>query len=347
MFVILLPLLYLATVASALAFLFSFAKDKKRISNAFYLMAFFVFLLISIGKTFALLLPNVMAIIFNIVLFLVIAVYLTLAVFLIVNSKKIQKSYGASLDNKLSAYMGFIMLAYAVVSLLYFWQLAYLQINSHFLAKIIYISYLILTVVVFILGFIFCALTVYALLYLALPVNKKDYDFIIIHGSGLVHGNQVSKLLEARIQKAIQAFFEAKKPAVKIIASGGQGKDEEITEAQAIYNYLVAAGIDQEKIIIEENSKSTYQNLLFSKEIAKQKLSHPKYLFVTSNYHVLRTIMYAGILQMRGTAIGAKTAKKYLPTAFVREYLAIIKYLRKYLLILFALAFLVLFIVTK
>ena len=73
------------------------------------------------------------------------------------------------------------------------------------------------------------------------------------------------------------------------IPSGGQGKDETISEAEAMRNYLVENGINEEDIIIENKSTSTLQNLKFSKKIIDRVNSNGKVIFSTTNYHVFRS----------------------------------------------------------
>ena len=78
--------------------------------------------------------------------------------------------------------------------------------------------------------------------------NKCDY--IIVHGCGLKNGESVSPLLKGRVDKAVQIFRKSKE-SVKIVVSGGQGRDEKISEAQAIKNYLLEIGIAEDSIVTE------------------------------------------------------------------------------------------------
>ena len=103
----------------------------------------------------------------------------------------------------------------------------------------------------------------YSILYLFIP-KKKHYDFIIIHGAGLLDGEKVTPLLKRRIDKAVEAYHKSKNPHIKIIASGGQGGDEKISEAQAITNYLLEeTDVPQDAVILEDQSRTTYENLSF------------------------------------------------------------------------------------
>lgn len=81
---------------------------------------------------------------------------------------------------------------------------------------------------------------------------------------------------------------------VKIIVSGGQGSGEQISEALAMYKYLVAHGIDRDRIIQEDKSRSTYENIKNSFEIIKNKGDKLQNIAVlTSNFHVFRAVKLA------------------------------------------------------
>ena len=136
-----------------------------------------------------------------------------------------------------------------------------------------------------------------------------------------VQGTRLTLALLERTRRALQYLEE--NPETKAVLSGGQGEGEDISEAQAMCNYLVEHGIDRERLILEGRSTSTTENLKFSLEIIG--LDHSVGV-VTNSFHVFR-----------GTAIGKKCGCKeiypipsryrswrlliYIP----REILAIIK----------------------
>ena len=62
---------------------------------------------------------------------------------------------------------------------------------------------------------------------------------------------------------------------------------------------------------------------MFSKEIGESLIENPKFLFVTNNYHVYRTGAYAKKVGMVGDGLGCRTAKYYIPSAFIREFIAL------------------------
>jgi len=99
--------------------------------------------------------------------------------------------------------------------------------------------------------------------------------------------------------------------------------------------------------ILEKKSTNTYENLKFSKEILDEIENHGYYkcIFVTNNYHVLRTAFYARKLNLHAKGVGCHTAGYYLPSAFIREYLAVMKMNTKSLVVLVFLLVLELFLI--
>ena len=73
---------------------------------------------------------------------------------------------------------------------------------------------------------------------------------MIIHGSGLLDGSRVPKLLQDRLDKAIEVYQKDPTPPT-LIPSGGQGEDESIPEAEAMRQYLVSKGLPERDIIPE------------------------------------------------------------------------------------------------
>lgn len=157
----------------------------------------------------------------------------------------------------------------------------------------------------------------------------KDYnkiDYIIILGAGL-DGAQVSTRLKKRLD---QAYHNLKNVEAPIIVSGGQGPDELVSEAFAMSAYLVKKGIEKERLILEDQSKSTQENLLFSSRYIENDKKN--IVIVTSDYHMFRAKMLAKRLNLNVQGISAKSLRKKLPNQFLREIFAVIKDLviRKY-----------------
>lgn len=170
-------------------------------------------------------------------------------------------------------------------------------------------------------------------LFLQIIPRKKDFDFVIIHGAGLLDGNRVSKLLQDRLDKAIEVYRADPTPP-RLIPSGGKGSDESISEAEAMTQYLVSRGIPEEDILPEDQSTTTLENLQFSKKILDSYDCRKYTALVSSNYHVYRALRYCREIGLKCTGIGSHVAWYFWPSALIREYIAI--HMEKKHFILFA-----------
>ena len=318
--------LYGITTIVLIALLFSMWKDNRSLWNPALLVIEVLFLYLSIANAFfSFGYENAHLVI--IAGFLLITIIIVFSgIFLIFNGFILLKKEGFSKANLLSPIMGIVILFFFVLM----WIRAGLVTNEFFFTNHwinILVMFIIYTYIIF--GFAFVGFMMYSFVYLWLP-KKQKYDFIIIHGAGLLNGEKVTPLLKRRIDKAVQAFHQSKNPHIQLIASGGQGSDEKISEAQAMYNYLVEqTDVPKEAILLEDKSTTTYENLLFSKELGEQLVENPRFLFVTNDYHVFRTSTYARQIGMQGDGLGCSTASYYIPSAFIREYVAMCVKMKK------------------
>ena len=150
---------------------------------------------------------------------------------------------------------------------------------------------------------------------------KDQLKYVIILGAK-VNGTVVSESLRRRLDRA--AVYMKDNPDTKAIVSGSQLGGELITEAEAMKRYLVEVGIDANRILKEENSYTTEQNLWFAKELIPD-ISEPTGI-ITSNYHVYRALCYAkklGYPKVYG--IPASTHPVLFVNYMVREFFAILK----------------------
>mgnify|MGYP001012446987 CR=1 FL=1 len=89
---------------------------------------------------------------------------------------------------------------------------------------------------------------------------------------------------------------------------------------------MLRLGVPQEALLPEDQSTTTMENLVFAKNLLDARQTTPyRCAFVTSDYHVFRTALYASKVGLKGDGIGSKTAGYYFPTAFIREFIAITK----------------------
>jgi uncharacterized SAM-binding protein YcdF (DUF218 family) len=152
-------------------------------------------------------------------------------------------------------------------------------------------------------------------------------EYIIILGAR-VKGTTPSLSLQYRIDAA--AAYLNQNPQAIALASGGQGPGEDITEAEAIKKGLMNQGVDESRIIVENQSTSTIENIKFSKKLIPNDLE--KGLLVSNDFHLFRAKMIAKDQDLEVEGLPAKTPTIALMKSYTREYLAITKYfLHKYI----------------
>lgn len=150
--------------------------------------------------------------------------------------------------------------------------------------------------------------------------NEKT---VIVLGCG-IRGERVSVGLAKRLDKA--AEYHKQNPEAMIIVSGGQGPQEDISEALAMKRYLVAKGIDEEKIIMEDKSTSTITNFEYSHKIMNERgLPSDSVVFVTNGYHIYRAASYAKAEGLTVTHLGTDIIWYTIPMNYMREMLAVVK----------------------
>lgn len=149
-------------------------------------------------------------------------------------------------------------------------------------------------------------------------------DYIMILGSGL-RGKTMLLVQLQRTERALE--FIKKHPNVKVIVSGGQGKGEDISEAEAIRVYLVNHGVKNENIIKEDKSKTTMENMKYTKDIL-QKIdgrNNIKIAIVTSNFHVFRAKLLAQRCGFVSEGVSAPIIQPLIPNYYIREYFGVVK----------------------
>ncbi len=157
------------------------------------------------------------------------------------------------------------------------------------------------------------------------PAMNKTH--IIILGCGIADDGTPLPLLQGRIDRALAFAEEQQKKtgtAPVFVPSGGKGDDEVISEAESMRNYLISKGIPESRIIPENKSVCTRENMRFSLEKIMQTDSKPEIVFSTSEYHVLRSGIISRNEGLNAEGIGARTKWYFWPNAFVREFVGLL-----------------------
>ncbi len=154
-----------------------------------------------------------------------------------------------------------------------------------------------------------------------------DKDFMIILGCGIRQDGTPTPLLRGRVDKALEFARRQKEATGKdliFVPSGGQGPNEVISESESMKNYLLSKGIPEERILMEDQSTTTFENMKFSKEKIMAIDPNAKIAYSTTNYHVFRSGLFARRVKMRAQGIGARTKWYFWPNAAVREFVGLL-----------------------
>ena len=189
---------------------------------------------------------------------------------------------------------------------------------------------------------------------------KKDKDFLIVLGCAIRKDGSPTPLLRDRLDRALRFSREQEAETGKapcFVLSGGQGEDECVSEAACMARYLAEQGVPPERMIIEDRSTNTAENMAFSKKLILDRvcvgeakktpqgywpsLAAPeaRIVFSTTNYHVFRSGLKARQVKLRALGMGCRSKWYFWPNAAVREFVGLLTQHRgKQLLILLGLA---------
>ena len=156
--------------------------------------------------------------------------------------------------------------------------------------------------------------------------NIRCCDCIIVLGARVWPDGRMSNTLTYRCERALEIY--SMYPGIKIIPSGGKGGDEPKSEAAAMKEYFLGHGAAENDLILEDQSRSTVENLKYSMKIMSEK-GFDSAIIVTSDYHAERALHMSRDLDMNVCAAAAKSPdriKTKIKTT-LQESISWIKYL--------------------
>ena len=171
-------------------------------------------------------------------------------------------------------------------------------------------------------GFLILVITEVLIGWSAITATGQPADYVIVLGAQ-VHADKPSVVLKYRLDEAILYLNE--NPETVCIVAGGQGKNEPYSEAYGMAQYLMQNGIDKDRILLEDQSKTTEENLRYSRKFLPEDAEVG---IITNDFHMFRALQIAkkqGLSDVCG--IAADSTKFYLPNNMLREYFAEIKFL--------------------
>lgn len=154
-----------------------------------------------------------------------------------------------------------------------------------------------------------------------------ESDYLIVLGCS-VRGTEPSEILQDRINMAYTYLSE--NPDAICIATGGKGDDENISEAQCIYDHLTAMGIDGNRIWLEDRATSTIENFCYCVVLIEEKTGKPatQVTVLSNEFHLFRASIMAEDCGLEAGFVAAPTSKPLIRISYtIREIFALWKYL--------------------
>ncbi|MFI2104433.1 YdcF family protein [Isoptericola sp. NPDC019693] len=175
------------------------------------------------------------------------------------------------------------------------------------------------------LGFVFLGFVTQTLLYRRYAARVPARGVIVL-GSKVV-GGRVPPLLASRLaagQAAAERLGSGGVP-VPIVPSGGQGADEERPEGVVMGEWLVERGVPAGRVLVEDRARTTRENLTLGVAVLREHGTDGPYLVATNDYHAPRAALEAMDLGLDVHAVGAPTAGYFFPSAYLREFVAVLR----------------------
>jgi uncharacterized SAM-binding protein YcdF (DUF218 family) len=162
------------------------------------------------------------------------------------------------------------------------------------------------------------------ILHAALLTAESDAPYVIVLGAA-VYGETPSISVRHRSDRAVEHLHN--NPDAVAVVSGGQGAGEDISEAECMRRYLVEQGVENGRILLEDRSSSTLENLTFSKAAIEDAGGDPsRVAIVSSSYHLYRAKRMAAALGMAAEGLPSSDGYAvYMTGMYLREAVAVWK----------------------
>lgn len=168
----------------------------------------------------------------------------------------------------------------------------------------------------------FAAALVLSVLMICAVMNKPDTSEPAILLGCKVKGSAPSYMLARRLDASYK--YLTKYPDAVIIVSGGKGDNEDISEAECMKNDLVSRGISENRILCEDKSVNTFENISFSKKIMDDNSLGQNAVIITDSFHQYRASLIAKECGLKTFSWASYTPMYLIPTYWVREWFGII-----------------------
>ncbi len=272
---------------------------------------------------------------FHVFALMVFPMIFILAIFLIISNIVLIRHEGRNVTNMLGIALGVLLVSMTAATWFAYSMLGtIIDVHSY---RGMHIEYIVEAVIDVVLAYLECMMvgTTIWTLRAARHVPSFDKDYIIILGCSIRKDGTVTPLLRGRADRALWFARKQKESTGKdiiFVASGGQGDDEVVSEAEAIKRYLLESGVEPDHILLEDKSTTTYENMKFSYKLIREdyekktgtvkEVKAPEIVFSTTGYHVFRSGHIAVCQGIMTAGIGCRTKWYFYVNALIREFVA-------------------------
>ena len=157
----------------------------------------------------------------------------------------------------------------------------------------------------------------FAIMFLGTDIKNDNHQKVLVLGYELKN-NEMSETLKMRLDTALE--YSINEDSIFILC-GGVTRENTVSEAAVMKDYLMAPGLDESRVILEDKSKDTLENIANALEyIGNDK----EVLVISSNYHVFRAKMIASKAGLEATGLGSKAPLSLIPNQLLFEKIGII-----------------------
>ncbi|WP_334329677.1 YdcF family protein [Companilactobacillus sp. HBUAS59699] len=170
---------------------------------------------------------------------------------------------------------------------------------------------------------------VFYVYYFLKKAKFEDADYLLVLGTSFIT-KRVPPVMQERLDTTVEVFHRLHDRPT-IIVSGGHSSELSMSEASLMQDYLIKQGVPTSKIILENRSLNTMQNLEYSAILLKKnwrEKSSPRVMIITSEFHIPRTLQYLRTLGITVAYLPARTLPVFRWPAMFREFTAIVWYYR-------------------
>lgn len=153
--------------------------------------------------------------------------------------------------------------------------------------------------------------------------ESAEADYLLVLGAG-INGTNPSRALAARLRAALD--FAEEHPDCTLVVCGGQAEDEICSEASVMQSWLIKHGLDEKRILTEDKSRTTIQNIENAKAILDETATGSYSTAVVSNgFHLFRARRLMAKAGLDPYAVRASSPPSLVPLFYIREYFSLVK----------------------